>query len=257
MPTGRAMANGDTRVLVKGIVMYAGGISVPRTTTLYVGGASVALGTPVASGGQAIGGATSTRALVGPGGTVEAGMYFSGLTYFGWTSFAGRNIVEKDGSGTRVNASLNGYYDWGEAPSVPQTVVAVADSDSQITLTWTAPADDGGLSLQGYTIIYSKDPTFATGVSTTTTTGLSKVFTGLDAGATYYFRVAARNECTTLAATTGPYAASVSATTDSNGGGERYTGSAWNQLTPERWNGSAWVPLTVERWNGSAWVAVG
>jgi hypothetical protein len=75
------------------------------------------------------------------------------------------------------------------------------------------------------------------------------VFTGLDGGKTYLFRVRAVSS-----EGNGPFTTSGAVLIPA--GGKRWTGSAWVPTeVAKRWNGSAWVDLTVaKRWNGSAWV---
>lgn len=71
-------------------------------------------------------------------------------------------------------------------PAAPSAVSAVAGK-GQVTLTWGAPANTGGLSLSDYKIT-------ALGVSTTSASATtSKVIDGLNAGAEYIFVIKANN----------------------------------------------------------------
>jgi hypothetical protein len=86
-------------------------------------------------------------------------------------------------------------------PVTPRTVagsptgVAGTPGNGQVTLTWRAPATDGGSRITDYVIARSTSPTSGfqlinDGVSTET----RAVITGLNNGTTYYFRIQARNE---------------------------------------------------------------
>lgn len=73
-----------------------------------------------------------------------------------------------------------------EAPSVPQSVTAVATSCSAIALSWAASTDTGGSGLFGYNVY---DGT--SGGLLGSATGLSMSFSGLVASTTYAFQVSA------------------------------------------------------------------
>lgn len=80
----------------------------------------------------------------------------------------------------------------GSTPSAPATPTAVAARGSA-TVSWSVPASTGGSPIAGYTITPYLGATAQAPV-TTTGAGTSKTVTGLTDGATYTFRVAARNE---------------------------------------------------------------
>ena len=82
------------------------------------------------------------------------------------------------------------------APDAPTNLTATADGQTEIDLSWTAPANNGGTAITGYKIEVSPD-----GVSTnwselaanTGATGTTYSQTGLSAGDTRYYRVSAIN----------------------------------------------------------------
>jgi len=110
-------------------------------------------------------------------------------------------------SGTRyvfkvaaVNAAGTGNWSTNSAALVPLSVPTVPTSvmgaagNSQVSLSWTAPADNGGGAITNYTIQYSSDSgsnwsTFPQTASTATTATV----TGLTNGTSYLFQVAAAN----------------------------------------------------------------
>jgi hypothetical protein len=73
------------------------------------------------------------------------------------------------------------------------TNLAGTPNGSTITLSWSAPPDNGGFSISDYSVEFSTNGTnwsiFNDGVSATTSTTI----TGLNASTTYSFRVSARN----------------------------------------------------------------
>ena len=72
--------------------------------------------------------------------------------------------------------------------------------NSQVSVSWTAPASNGGAAITDYVVQYSTSAssgfaTFSDGTSTTT----SATVTGLTNGTIYYFKVAAVNSVGTSA----------------------------------------------------------
>jgi titin len=94
-------------------------------------------------------------------------------------------------------------------PSAPAAPTGTA-GNSSVSLAWSAPADDGGASITGYTVQKSTDGTTYTDQAGCTSLGIdfSCTATGLTSGTAYTFKVAAIN-----AAGTGTYSAASSAIT--------------------------------------------
>ncbi len=102
-----------------------------------------------------------------------------------------------------TNALGTGFYsDWPNSatpattPGVPASISAVA-GDAQATVSWTAPASNGGSSITGYTVTSSpgdRTCSWSTGA-------LSCVVTGLTNGTSYTFTVRATNAAGTGSAT--------------------------------------------------------
>ncbi len=99
----------------------------------------------------------------------------------------------------RVRAFNGGWGPWSDVRSidVPDKPDRVSipttefEAPDQVTLSWSAP-DNGGMSITGYDIQYADNPSFSS-AKLVSTTSRSRVFTGLEAGATIYFRVRAKN----------------------------------------------------------------
>lgn len=89
------------------------------------------------------------------------------------------------------------------APSSPNAFT-VTGGNLSFVAKWTAPTDNGGSAITGYTVTYSTDSTFATGVKTVAvaSTALTTTVTGLTAGTTYYVKVTAKNAAGTSAPAT-------------------------------------------------------
>ena len=100
------------------------------------------------------------------------------------------------------------YTAYPQAPGAPSALTAAA-GNGQVTLTWQAPADDGGDAVTAYVIAYkaSSDADWTSWVRTGAATDTTETVTGLTNEVTYEFRVAAVN-----AAGAGAPSAPVSAT---------------------------------------------
>jgi hypothetical protein len=81
------------------------------------------------------------------------------------------------------------------APQPPTSLAATATSTSQINLSWTAPADNGGSPITGYKIERSTNAgsTWSTITPNTASTSTTYSDTGLAAGTSYTYRVSAIN----------------------------------------------------------------
>ena len=79
-------------------------------------------------------------------------------------------------------------------PGTPSDLTATAMSQSQIDLSWTASSEDGGSDITGYTFEYSTDDGSTWSDPAATDSMTTHSHTGLTAGTTYHYRVAAMNE---------------------------------------------------------------
>ena len=88
------------------------------------------------------------------------------------------------------------------APGAPTALMADGSSETQIDLSWTAPADNGGATISGYRIEVSADggTTWTDLVANTGTTSVTFSHTGLTRGSTRHYRVSAINATGTGAA---------------------------------------------------------
>jgi len=84
-------------------------------------------------------------------------------------------------------------------PDQPTGLTSSTNANGNVELSWIAPTNTGTDPLTEYTVQYSQSSTFASGVSNWShiaSTQTSATITGLSAGATYYFRVAAVSSMT-------------------------------------------------------------
>lgn len=127
--------------------------------------------------------------------------WHNGLCSYG-TKWMYEALVPTKPAGQNTNVAGATY---SMTPSVKTVVIATppdqpiglsssANASGNVDLSWTAPANTGTDPLSDYTIQYSQSSTFASGVTTwnhSASTQTSATISGLTAGATYYFRVAA------------------------------------------------------------------
>lgn len=99
------------------------------------------------------------------------------------------------GFGTGPPSSTASATTFNVVPSPPQGLTATPASSSQINLSWAAPVDNGGTSINGYKIERSTNggTTWSTLVANTTNTATAYNDTSLAVAKTYTYRVSAIN----------------------------------------------------------------
>jgi 5-hydroxyisourate hydrolase-like protein (transthyretin family) len=103
--------------------------------------------------------------------------------------------INVNGTGGYSDFSDNYAYPQPGAPGKP-TGVGGNPSNAQVTVSWTAPVDNGGSPIQGYDVQYSSNSGASwTSASATfhSSTATQQTVTGLTDGTAYLFRVAAIN----------------------------------------------------------------
>jgi hypothetical protein len=192
---------------------------------------------PCDNANMALGEATASWDGKNTGGTtVSPGVYTWKLN----ASNADGSLRNYNGSATPVTGTISVNVTLPGAP----TAVTATGGGSQATVSWTAPANNGGTPITGYDVQYSSNSgsTWTSASSTFhTSTATSQTVTGLTNGTSYVFRVAAIN-----AVGTGPYSAASSAVTIGQGL------AAPTNVTATAGNAQAVVSWTAPASNGGS-----
>jgi len=104
----------------------------------------------------------------------------NGTTYYFWL-VSGKIVVSNTVSAVPVTV-----------PGAPAGLTATA-GNAQVTLSWTAPASDGGSPVSGYNVYVATSADFNGAAELPGVTGTAIVLVGLVNGTSYYFRVTAVN----------------------------------------------------------------
>jgi fibronectin type 3 domain-containing protein len=117
-------------------------------------------------------------------------------------------------SATTSTSKGSGTTGASSAPGGPTGLTATA-GDARVSLSWTAPASDGGSPLARYQVYVGTNPGTpdpSVGTPVKSVTGTSTVVTGLTNGTTYYFAVTAVNADGTMSSASGEASAEPIAT---------------------------------------------
>ena len=164
--------------------------AAPTAVTASAGNAeaSVSWTVPAPNGGTAITGYTVTSS---PGSktctTATATCVVTGLTNGTAYTFT---VVATNNAGTGLPSSASNSVTPDVAPAAPTAVTASA-GNAEASVSWTAPAPNGGTAITGYTV------TSSPGSKTCTTATTSCTVTGLTNGTAYTFTVSATNNAGT------------------------------------------------------------
>lgn len=210
---GRVTANGQHPIRVTRIGMYVSGYGgVAVTCSLQIGaGGTNQFSMPAASSAQATGQRNLDYAscFFADATTTTVSITTYGDAYFG--AYRPISKTTEIPGFTIADTSLAGTIDYVQSPTAPRTP-GITPGTSSAALTWVTPTTDGESPITNYRIEYTTDPTFATGVVVKNVGDTSAdTVTGLTAGSTYYFRIAARNIVTDQYGTWSLYSPTVSA----------------------------------------------
>jgi len=166
-----------------------GAFSVTGTT------GSVGFSAPVSTGGSAITAYTATCTSSNAGVTRTGTRSASPITVLALT--AGKTytctVRATNAVGTGVASAASGATTVPVVPGAPTNVVATPGS-SQASVSWTAPATNGGSPLTGYVVTPYVGTVAQTLLAKTVAPNVSSaVVTGLTNATTYSFRIVAKN----------------------------------------------------------------
>jgi prepilin-type N-terminal cleavage/methylation domain-containing protein len=184
---------------------YVAVITAPEAptglTVTYAGGVATLTWSASSDGGSPV---TSYVATSSPGGatctSTSTTCTITGLTPGTTYTFS---VTATNSQGTSTSSVTSSPLTPATVASAPSDLVAASYQNTQSTLTWSAPSNNGGATVTTYVVQYSSD----SGVTWTTdsadaVSGTGVTVTGLTNGSPYVFQVAAVN-----AAGTGPYSA--------------------------------------------------
>ena len=155
--------------------------------------ATVSWSAPAGNGGTAVTGYVITPYKSGVAQTaVTVGnvtsYHFAGLTCGGSYTFT---VAAKNAAGTGSASSQSNNVAPNCVPGTPNNAGATAGNNSDATVSWIAPAGNGGTAVTNYVITPYKAGVAQTAVTVGNVTSYD--VTGLTCGASYTFTVAAKN----------------------------------------------------------------
>ena len=156
---------------------------------------------PAITGGSAIigykievssNGGTSWTTLVADTGNANTTYQHTGLTASSTRHYR-VSAINANGAGTASN--VDSATTGTTVPGAPSGLSATASGSTQIDLSWTVPASDGGSAITGYKIEVSPNGTsgWTDQVANTSSTATTYAHTGLASGDTRHYRVSAIN----------------------------------------------------------------
>jgi hypothetical protein len=180
--------------------------------------------------------AVKLSSYCGPQSTDSVGLHYRRVDWRG-TSY-------DSGMGSGAGSGVLYVRGVTSAPNVPSDIAGTA-GNTQVSLTWSAPASNGGSVITDYVIQYSTNAgTNWTTFNDGTSTSASAVVTGLTNGTTYIFKVAAVNSVGT-----GNYSSHSSslapAVSGGSGDASSTQGSSFCAVGSEVWGGFTYSGLTA------------
>ena len=172
--------------------------STPSVSSIQPTSATLSWSTPANNG----------SALIGYGGYVSRSSSFSpvdiDLAQTGWatsrtvTGLAKgttyyTKVLARNGVGWGSWSGVRSFTTSTTAPGTPGTPSLSSATPTAVTVSWSAPSDNGGAAITSYTVDRATDSGFSSGLTTTTMSGTSLQVTGLSPGTSYWFRVRATN----------------------------------------------------------------
>jgi hypothetical protein len=248
VPLGRAMHDGLRVIKIDRMYLHGGsGGSIALIAADDNGSneANTGFFGSVADGGWNTGWRGLTKWFIGinSGFRVRFGIVHSGTLRYGRHGAGGANIWSNGGL-EWGDASLSGQFGYQQAPAAPDIISIEKLSDGRVRVRFNGSGDTGDAAITGWVLQYDDNSSFSspTTIASSGTSDLS-----LQAGKTWYFRAAGRNNVTDHVGRYGPWSGVESFFV--SGGGKRRTSSGWQSFnTFERLTGpSSSVELSIKR----------
>ena len=191
---GGGVASPNLLLYVCGLDCMPSTPTAPKNVALTRGGRTeinVSWQAPDSDGGAAVTGYTATATpTAGAAVTCTSVVPTLSCTLVGLTAGASYSVsVTATNSSGIGSASTAKSLTPGAAPATPGTPSGIS-GNSEARVTWTAPADDGGLAISKYTVTSTPDGK----TCSPTAAELVCIVTGLSPGTSYTFAVTATND---------------------------------------------------------------
>jgi hypothetical protein len=216
LPDARVAHNNTKPLGITSMALWIRGMYEPIAVTMFVRGAGGNANTPGfwVSRGNSANTETGLQPLYYQTNRATESAVIMGYTpygpnprynacWFGNTNWGGggqRINDDYEYPDNWVNRSLVGRYNYIQVPNAPAiSSIFTSITRSSFSVRWSAPTDNGGSAITGYTVQVSTSSTFPSeGRISYTTTTTSQVVTGLTSGTKYYVRVLASNKLSAI-----------------------------------------------------------
>lgn len=102
------------------------------------------------------------------------------------------DVRARNAAGFSGHSATASFTTLATVPGAPAAPTISAQTPTTMTVSWSAPSDNGGSAITGYTVQWSPHPNFDT-VSSANVTGSPYTITNLTVSTAYYVRVRAKN----------------------------------------------------------------
>lgn len=218
VPKGRIMANGQGPIIANSIRAWASGWGGSINMQIGLGSGATGVFT-MSNGGSSYSsnptydtGWRGISAFFANGGSTRVSMGGNRGINFNRAN-PGNGSTRNTADGYVWNSAITGQYSYVEGPSEPRSLSVSSPVAGSATVNFVGPSSNGGTGITDYILEYSQSSSFASGVTRVAISGSNHTVSGLSLGATYYFRVAARNAVTNTAGTWSKYSNTASVQT--------------------------------------------